>query len=681
MRKKNGETSYVQNLQKAAGEEKPAAAVSGAEKLRSVEVTPKERKFLKAYFKTFNATEAYQTVTKKEITAESAATQGYRLLARIKKKSTGRTSLMLPVSTIFASLTRSTSASTPRNPSSTRAATSRRLRTTALACALLSCSLSFLNAGNRSSRSSIPGRMAGPLSSPTCPKTNASAFSLKNSLGAPVNDNDLAQLILETQAGRARASHLEFMRFNWRGFEKLIPGFHTRKICERIDRAITDYREGKTTFLLINVHPRAGKSDIVSRYLGPHFIGEFPGAEVMQVSYAADKAVEFSAFSRLVIDSDRYRIAYPDLQLSSDTNRKDHYLTSLGGGILATGLYGHMTGSGFSLGILDDYCSGRAEAESKVQRDTAWEAFTNDFLTRMAPKGIVIVLATQWHDDDISGRIVRAMAADPHFPRFEVMKFPARSADYKGDGKYPGEFLFEERYSKSWYLGQYASLGKYSSAALMDCNPVLREGGRFNLGNIDWLDEIPAGAGSEWARVWDLAHTAKERSGDDPDWTSGTLLSFERVPGDPVPHLWISHVLRCRDEAPERDRKIRMTVGMDGTAVRQALGHSLDAKDAYEYLRTSMPEIAWASILERGDKGARATPLEPIFESDYHVHVKRGDWNEAWIDELLRFDGLGKNHDDQVDNLSAGYILQIGGGSADPEMGSIMASRRARRHA
>jgi hypothetical protein len=402
-------------------------------------------------------------------------------------------------------------------------------------------------------------------------------------------------------------------------------------------------------------------SDIVSRYLGPHFLGEFSGAEVMQVSYAADKATEFSAFARGVIESPRYGLCYPGLVLSTDTNRKDHYLTDKGGGLMATGLQGHMTGSGYALGILDDYCSGRAEAESAVQRDNAWNAFKDDFMTRIAPVGIVLVLATWWNIDDITGRILKAMKADPEFPRFEVMQFPAKATDYKGDGEYPSEYLFEERYPKTWYRTQYATLGRYSAAAILDCNPQPRTGGRLNVEHIEWYDEPPKDKKLSWVRVWDLAHTAKQRGGDDPDWTSGTYLAFERRAGDPVPHLWVDHVMRTRDDATERDAKIKTTARMDGPRVRQGVESSLDSKDAYPYLKRAMPELSWykINIHGEGDKAMRATPLEPIFEASGHVHVRRGEWNDAWLDEIMRFDGL-TGHDDQVDNLSAGYIMQMG---------------------
>ncbi len=497
-----------------------------------------------------------------------------------------------------------------------------------------------------------------------------------------------ADAIQERRARRARRNHLDFMDYTWMKKEPFLKGFHTRQICAEIDQAIERFRRGESTYVLIAVHPRAGKTDIVSRYLGPHFLGEFADKEVLQVSYQANLAANFSAFGRNITRSSKYHNLYPQVILSGETNKKADWVLvdedeqPTGGRLYASGLLSGLTGNGFHLGILDDYCAGRADAESKIYRDKSWLAFTDDFMTRRAPVCICIVLATQWHVDDINGRIKKEMEKNPDFPQFKVLTFPAKAEDYKGEGTYPGKYLFLERFDETWYRSQYATLGPYSSSALFDCNPLIRTGGRFDISAIDWQDQMLVDTTKRWIRVWDLAHTAKQRAGDDPDWTSGTLLAFADESGDPVPHLYVKHVKRIREGAAKRDPVIEGLAKADGTYVRQALGHSLDAKDAYEYLQKAMPQISWDSILEKGDKGARATPLEAIFSAPYHVHVQKDSeadrWNDDWINELLRFDGSGKDHDDQVDNLSAGYQQERGGAQADEKTGAALAARRSR---
>ena len=92
-------------------------------------------------------------------------------------------------------------------------------------------------------------------------------------------------LSIDVDAEFARRKHLNFMQMCWQKKSELIIGKHTKAICERIDKAIADYKEGKSTYLIIKVPVRHGKSDIVSRYLPPHFLGMFPDDEIIVCGY------------------------------------------------------------------------------------------------------------------------------------------------------------------------------------------------------------------------------------------------------------------------------------------------------------------------------------------------------------------------------------------------------------
>jgi predicted phage terminase large subunit-like protein len=142
--------------------------------------------------------------------------------------------------------------------------------------------------------------------------------------------------------------------------------------------------------------------------------------------------------------------------------------------------------------------------------------------------------------------------------------------------------------------------------------------------------------------------------------------------------------VKLRENAPKRDATINREAATASKFVTMAVESSLDAKDAYHYLKKATPDITWREIKIQGDKATRAAPLEPIFEAPGHVHiVKNGyddDWIDEWIDEIMKFTGSGKEHDDGVDNLSAGYILLVGKGSIkmDDETREQMAQRRRR---
>ena len=466
----------------------------------------------------------------------------------------------------------------------------------------------------------------------------------------------------------ARLSHLQFMKYTWENpNEPYAVGRHTRTICHLIDDAVYDFKQGKSTFLVVKVHPRAGKSEILSQKLTAHFIGAFPDNDVMICCYNSSLAEKNSKLARGVLSSSKYQELYGNLEVEGGVqqwNIKGHR-----GMVTASGLISGITGHGYILGLLDDYMAGRETAESQTIRDKTWEEFTNSFLTRRAPVSITIVLATQWHVDDIIGRIEKKINPDSpdydkDFPQFKIVSFPAingegdvwveRTKETKAHWEHQKwEILFPERFAPEFYRQQRASLGDYSFASLYQCNPQIRGGNFFDTSKVKIHDNVEDFPKTRYYRLWDLAHTAKQTQKADPDYTSGTLLTYTKIDG--LWHLWIKHVARIRASATERDTLIRSATDKDGQGVAVAIENSLDSKDAVVTMQEVLKGKRQVIPLNiRMDKIARAGYVEPIFEAG-HVHILRGDWNLDWFTEVKGFPSMP--HDDQVDNFTAGYIL------------------------
>lgn len=414
-------------------------------------------------------------------------------------------------------------------------------------------------------------------------------------------------------------------------------------VCIQVENADGMFLCGKS---FIPTH----NSEILSRKLPAHFLGLFPDSKVILCGHTQALTEGFSKTSRNLILTPEYRKLFPNIKVDTGSSSAAHWMIKdHEGECFASGLLGSLSGQGYNLGLLDDFCRNRADAESDTMREKMWDAFTNDFMTRKAPVSITIVLATPWHVDDIIGRIRKKCKEDPDFPHFNFLKFPAMS------DKYPEGVLFPERFGKQWYTQQKAVLGDYGFQSLMQLEPVKRSGNMLNteciqrhLTTADWPKNL------RWLRVWDLAHTAKERAKSDPDWTSGTLLAFNEIDG--LPHLWIRNVTRMRLNAPERDEQIRHITNQDGPYVRIGVGNSSDAKDTIATMRKILKgKYTVLSVPEKKDKVVRATPLEAIFKAG-NVHVVQGEpWLDDWIAELSAFP-YGP-HDDQVDNLSAGFAI------------------------
>lgn len=489
------------------------------------------------------------------------------------------------------------------------------------------------------------------------------------------NSEDLA----EAKKELARRQHLKFMQYTWQTpFEPMAVGIHTKEICYMLDKAMEDLRNGKSTFLVIPVPFRHGKSQIISRYFPPHFLGEFPDKEVMVVAYGASLAEDFSRYARGLVQSSEYKELYPDVQLSATERGVQSWgIEGHFGKMRARGLSSGITGKGYHLGICDDYLASRGEAESEVIRAGLWEHFTNDFMTRRAPVSITIVLATPWHTDDIIGRIKEKQNPesdkyDPTFPPFKIISFPAKNGEADihvrnkkkyGDSEYHIEhvkydYLFLERFSAEWYEQQFATLGSYGASALLQCNPTTRGGNMLKIDGVKVHDSLSEFPNIRYMRVWDLAHSKKQREKDDPDWTRGTLLGVRTVKdsnGNVYDELWIKDVVGCRENATVRDKLIDATLTKDGQGVAIGIENSLDAKDAVVILKNiTRGRRVVKDITIREDKVARMSYVEPIFDAG-NVHILRADWNLDWFNEAREFPS-GK-HDDMMDNISAGYQL------------------------
>ncbi len=455
----------------------------------------------------------------------------------------------------------------------------------------------------------------------------------------------------EVRVATARVEHLRFMQECWGRERPFVVGKHTQAICSEIDLAMARFDKGLSSYFIVTVPPRHGKSELISYFLPPHWLGRFQNTEIMLTTYGQELADTLSRGARDVLDSDRYRRIYPWVELDQMSRSVGRWETTTGGRVMATGLLGPMTGHGYSLGIVDDFVRNRVDAESPLIRDRTWESFTNDFMTRRAPVSVTIILATRWHFDDLIGRLIKHMAEDTSFPQFTLINFPAWV-----DGPDGREYLFLERFAKEYYLEQEATLGTYAVASLLLNDPRPREGNILKVDRVKIIepDKIPGNL--RWVRAWDLASTKKEVVKADPDWTVGFLMAVELVSGYggmAKRRVFVRDMVFGRWEAPERDRRIKQTAETDGPAVAVATESVAGYKDTYTRLAEVMRGIRVVeAVVPPGDLVQRASAMAPVFEAG-EVYFVRGEWNARALQVLGDFPSAA--HDDEVAALSTGY--------------------------
>lgn len=192
---------------------------------------------------------------------------------------------------------------------------------------------------------------------------------------------------------------------------------HLKVLSRTIVRAVS----GVSPRVIINMPPRHGKSELVSKFTPCWFLDNWPHREIINVGYATGFSEGWGRKVRNLTTQFQGQLRYT---LAGDSKAAGRWHTTAGGGMVATGIDGQITGRGANLFIIDDPHKDAAEANSLTQRDKVWQWWTETARSRVMPNGAVILVMTRWHTDDLAGRLLKA-AANGTGETWEVVNMPA----------------------------------------------------------------------------------------------------------------------------------------------------------------------------------------------------------------------------------------------------------------
>jgi len=415
--------------------------------------------------------------------------------------------------------------------------------------------------------------------------------------------------------------------------------------------------------LIVEEPPRHGKSELGTHYDTCYYLGAHPAERVILGTYAGEFAEEWGRKCRNTLEEwgkALYGIEVdPESRASGRWDIKGH-----SGGMYAVGAGGPITGRGADYLKADDLIKGYQEAQSETLRENTWNWWTTTFRTRLMPGGIILVIGTRWHEDDIIGRLLAQQGEgprdmvdtyfDPGADRFLRIRLPALAEEPDDDfpdpdplGRAEGEPLFPEMWPAELLRPHQAN--EMTWAALYQQRPTPKEGGLFHK---DWF-KIEGHPGGRWKRLirrWDLAAT-EPKKGTDPDFTVGVLIG-EHVNGE----VWILDVVRLRGTPDKVKRTLRSVRDKDGRHVRIRYEEEPGSAGKFttiDLARTCFRGYAFKGVRSTGDKWLRAEIYAGALERG-DVRLLRADWNREFIREHIRFT-RNALRDDQVDAAAGGY--------------------------
>lgn len=379
-----------------------------------------------------------------------------------------------------------------------------------------------------------------------------------------------------------------------------------------IQQALGRVTSGAVDRLHVAMPPRHGKTETKVRYAAYRLECD-PTTRIIVVSYNQTLAEKISRkIRRLVRDR--------GMRLSEERDTAAEWETTAGGGVRAAGIGAGVTGMGADLLMIDDPVKSREEAESPTFQSRTWEAWTDDLVTRLEPRGAVVLTMTRWHHLDLAGRIL----ADPQGAEWATLVLPALAEANDPLGRAPGAALCPARFDVDELTRIRLTMGEYGFGALYQQRPTPRTGNMFPRGLAEIVDALPA-AGVRWCRGWDKAGTAG----------GGKRTAGVKVGVAADGHVYVADTVVGQWAAREREQVMRQTAQTDGIGVAVAVEQEPGSggKESMTATIINLGGYAVVPKLPTGDKSTRASAFAAQWQAG-NVRLLRGEWNAGFLSEM-----------------------------------------------
>jgi predicted phage terminase large subunit-like protein len=450
-----------------------------------------------------------------------------------------------------------------------------------------------------------------------------------------MNKEWLRQELKKELVRKEYASYCKYVhQGNW------ILGKHLEIVCKAIEQIIN--REIKENILIVSMPPQHGKSQCVTETLPSYYLGKFPNRRVIEVSYGDDLARRFGRRNKQKIEE--YGEDLFGIKLSKNNHSDTEFeIEKTRGSMISRGIMAGITGQPADLVIIDDPVKNRQEAESITYQERIWDEFLNSILTRLSANGVIILIMTRWHENDLAGQIMANMHG-----KYREINIPLEAELNDILGRSEGDSLFPEIGKDNEWLQEFkrnymTTEGIRAWNALMQGRPTSLEGNVIKRKHWKYYDRKPIRF-DQVIQSWDCTFKDTSKS----DYVVGTvwgrigadkyLLDLKRDRLNLVATInaikvmsskWKSDFILVEDKA-------------NGSAVIEMLKHSISGIIA---------------VNPRGSKEARVQAILPHIESGNVYLPSNEPFTNDFIEECSSFPN-GK-HDDQVDSMSQALIRLI----------------------
>ena len=408
--------------------------------------------------------------------------------------------------------------------------------------------------------------------------------------------------------------------------------FH-KFLANKIQTFVETYTGNPYDILVLSCPPQHGKSLTVTETFPSWYVGKYPDRRCIIACYNDDFAGKFGRRNKAKIDEAGQFIFNIRLKKSSD---RDMEIADHDGSIITRGIMAGITGNAGDLIIIDDPIKNRQEADSVTYRERLWEEWQNSIKTRTQAGTKIIIIQTRWHEDDLSGRVIREEN------NVEVVNIPVEAEEDDILGRNVGDALcpeigkdnewlqmFKESYRKDPNGG-----GTRAWNALYMGRPTSAEGNVFKRDWWQYYDKLP-----DKIPLIGISVDATFKDSDTSDFVA--IEVWGKLNGD----YYLIDLIKRRMNFPETLKAIRYM------ADKYPEKHSIlieDKANGSAIISMLKHEIGGIiAITPQESKEGRANAITGIVEGGNVYLPQYADFTGEFVEEFASFpNGV---HDDLVD--------------------------------
>jgi predicted phage terminase large subunit-like protein len=464
---------------------------------------------------------------------------------------------------------------------------------------------------------------------------------------------------IDPQVQAARESFKSFIFQAWPIFR---PGlglkwnWHLDEFCSFLQWLYEEKEAGRSHRVVVNVPPGSAKSAIFSILFNAWAWAKDSSKQVLAASYTPDLAIRDNIQLRSLVQSDWFKSSF-GVQLLSDQNAKEKFVTAKGGYRIGTSVGGFATGEHPNFLILIDDPLKALDARSQAKRKEANDWIGKTISTRVMHSPIIILVMQRLHEEDPSDFLLKKggwlhLCLPMRFESHKTSEHDYRNIpDPRDHRTIEGELLWPEVWDEE-KVQQEESLLDIGASGQLQQWPIPEGGLLYQLDWFEYVDSIDEPV--ECARGWDTAETdAMEKKAAVNNWTVGTKIGRGLKTGT----FYVMD--NVRRQLTNTDSLFLSVAKMDGKEckIREGSGSGKATTKARANLLAGYDYDVSPETKATGDKIQRNTPFRAQCKAS-NVKILRGPWNDAYMAVLSAFP-LGKC-DDDVDSSSNAFNALVG---------------------